>query len=150
VARELKIRIAFGVLWALGLFLPLAFSATAQAESLLSTTVAAAEAVDRDCTDRALSGASVDSAPVTAPGLGSIEARLDAGSGDWDVAVLDAQTGRTVAGSAFAGSTEVAGGFVTEGQDLVVQACRRSGQATTADLRPRRPRQGHDAELLAA
>jgi hypothetical protein len=97
--------------------------------------VSAGEAVDRDCTTRELAGApGVDSRSITAPAFGSIEARLDGGPGDWDLAVLDAGTGATVAGSAFRGSTEVAQGFVTEGQELVVQACRRSGPSDTAEL----------------
>ena len=64
-----------------------------------------------------------------------VEARLDADAGDWDLAVFDAESGDDVAGSAAAGPDELAQGFVAEGQELVVQACRRSGER-----RERRPR----------
>jgi len=108
----------------------------AAAESLVSTSLSAAESVDRDCTTRELTGAAgVDSVAVTAPAFGMVDARLSATGGDWDLAVLDSQTGETVAGSAYQGSGEVAQGFVGEGQELIVQACRRSGETGEAELR---------------
>jgi hypothetical protein len=129
----LRLRIGFSAALAAGLLL--AAVPAARADSLLATTVSAGEAVDRDCTARELGGAAgVDSRSVTAPALAMIEARLDGGEGDWDLAVLDAKSGATVAGSAYRSSTEVAQGFVTEGQELIVQACRRSGGSGTADL----------------
>ena len=130
---RLRLRIGFSAALAAGLLL--AAVPAARADSLLATTVSAGEAVDRDCTARELGGAAgVDSRSVTAPALAMIEARLDGGEGDWDLAVLDAKSGATVAGSAYRSSTEVAQGFVTEGQELIVQACRRSGGSGTADL----------------
>ena len=114
----------------------LALSGTAQAESLVSTTVSTGETLDRSCSARALSSErGVESRSVTAPALGLVQARLTAeGDGDWDLAVRDATTGATVAASAYRGSSEVAEGFVTRGQRLVVQACRRSGGVRTARL----------------
>ena len=52
---------------------------------------------------------------TTAPATGLIRARLQAG-GDWDLGVFDASSGRSVAGSAGFGSTELAEGFVKQGQ----------------------------------
>jgi Zinc carboxypeptidase/RTX calcium-binding nonapeptide repeat (4 copies) len=116
-------------------WLLLAIAPAARADSLLAATVSAGDAVDRDCTTRELAGApGVDSRSITAPSLAMIEARLDGTGGDWDVAVIDAESGATVAGSAYRGSNEVAQGFVTEGQELVVQACRRSGGSESAEL----------------
>jgi hypothetical protein len=113
----------------------LALAPAARADSLLFTSVSVGEAVDRDCTNHALGGAAgVDSLSITAPHLGVVQARLDGAQGDWDLAVIDAQSGATVAGSAYRGATEVAEGFVAEGQELVVQACRRSGGGGSADL----------------
>jgi murein tripeptide amidase MpaA len=110
------------------------FAPAASADELLSQTLTASSAADRDCTNRELSSAAADSATLTTPGMGLVEASLDASSGDWDLAMFDAETGDTVAGSASAGPDEVAQGFVADGQDLVVQACRRSGGDATADL----------------
>jgi hypothetical protein len=70
---------------------------------------------------------------ATAPALSEIDATLQAG-GDWDLAVSDAETGRVLAGSASPGGSEVAQGFATEGQELLVRACRLSGGDPTASL----------------
>jgi hypothetical protein len=107
----------------------------AGAVSLLSTNVTASQAVERTCFARDLaSGGGFASRTVTAPSLGFVQARLTAAGGDWDLGVFDAETGRTVAGSAHFGSREVAEGVVGKGQRLVVQACRRSGTTRTANL----------------
>ena len=55
-------------------------------------------------------------------------------AGDWDVAVFDSATKALVASSAGFGGTELASGFVTKGQQLLVQACRLPGGAATAML----------------
>jgi hypothetical protein len=56
------------------------------------------------------------------------------GEGDWDVAVFDRADRRLVASSAGFGGTELAGGFVSSGQRLLVQACRVAGGGATATL----------------
>jgi hypothetical protein len=106
----------------------------AGASEVLSETLTAGSTADRDCTNRELGTAAADSTSLTTPDMGLIEARLDGGSGDWDLAVFDAESGDTVAGSASAGAEELAQGFVADGQDLVVQACRRSGDSESAEL----------------
>ncbi|MGH2981688.1 MAG: M14 family zinc carboxypeptidase, partial [Solirubrobacterales bacterium] len=96
----------------------------------------APQAVAQSCTTRQLApGPGVDSRTVTSPVPGLLQARLSAASGDWDLGVFSAATGARVAGSAYSGSSELAEGFVASGERLVVQACRRSGAAATADLR---------------
>jgi hypothetical protein len=109
---------------------------TASAAELLSTSVTAAQAVDRTCASEALSGGSgYAQKSVTMPALGSITARLDgAGSGDWDLAVFDADSGRVVAGAASRGVLEVATGFAAAGDELTVQACRLSGGPASVQL----------------
>jgi hypothetical protein len=77
--------------------------------------------------------ASVDRRAFTSTVTGILQARLT-GGGDWDLAVFDADTGAVVAGSAGYRTNELAEGFVTAGQDLVVQGCRFRGSAATAQL----------------
>jgi Zinc carboxypeptidase/FG-GAP repeat len=114
----------------------LAAPGVAHARELLSTDVSAGRAAARDC----IAGPVATGAPgqaqrtVTAPATGWVSARLEAGSGDWDVAIFDAATGRRVAGSAQVGPQEVAEGIAEAGQTLTVQACRRNGGAARADL----------------
>jgi hypothetical protein len=100
-----------------------------------STKVTANDAVARDCIAEQLQpGEGIAHRSVTAPASGWVEARLEAASGDWDLAVFDAATGRRVAGSTFLGASEVAAGLAMQGQQLVVQACRRSGTTERATL----------------
>jgi hypothetical protein len=68
------------------------------------------------------------------PAGGEVTARLSAASGDWDLAIIDPTDHRVVAGSAYSGADEIASGFAAVGNDLVVQACRRSGGASSAQL----------------
>jgi hypothetical protein len=107
----------------------------AGAQDLLSTTVSAPSSAYRECADRPVPGAtSVVSRQIAAPMSGIVAAKLNAGGGDWDLAVFDSTTGRTVAGSAGFNSVEVASGFVGRTAALTVQACRLSGSAGTARL----------------
>ena len=107
----------------------------ASAGELLKKNVSAASAADRSCTQGKLTGgAGYAQETVTMPAAGSVVAKLVAASGDWDVAILEADSGRVVAGSASRGSREVAGGFAVAGQRLVIQACRLTGSATSAGL----------------
>jgi hypothetical protein len=106
----------------------------ASGADLLSQTVSAASAVDKSCTTGARSGAGVAQKRVTMPAGGEIVARLTAASGDWDLAIVDPSDHRLVAGSAYSGASEVASGFAAIGNDLIVQACRRSGSSSSAQL----------------
>ncbi|HWM10103.1 MAG TPA: M14 family zinc carboxypeptidase, partial [Solirubrobacteraceae bacterium] len=100
-----------------------------------AATIASPSAVDRSCTAKLLrSGAGYVQRTVLATGAGTVSARLEGGSGDWDLAVFDPLTGRLVAGSAYRGSRELAEGFVTGAVTLTVQACRVAGGAGTATL----------------
>jgi hypothetical protein len=106
----------------------------ASAHAAVDQKVSASKAVAQSCHARYLSGAAgTQSVATTAPDTGLIRARLS-GSGDWDLGVFDANSGRFVAGSAGFGSSELAEGFVKGGQKLVVQACRFRGDASSADL----------------
>jgi hypothetical protein len=109
--------------------------APASAETVLDETVSAANAVDRTCFAEPLEGADgVATRPLPSPGLGYLQVSLSAPAGDWDLAVLDAKRGSVVAASAYSGASEVASGFVFADDELLVQACRRSGDASSADL----------------
>ncbi|HEV2058326.1 MAG TPA: M14 family metallopeptidase, partial [Solirubrobacteraceae bacterium] len=110
-------------------------TSTAFAGELLATDVSAGDAVDRRCAERKLSaGAGFAQQRVTMPAAGAVTARLNAARGDWDLAIFDADSGRVVAGSAYSGSDEVASGFATSGERLVVQACRLSGDSASAGV----------------
>ena len=109
-------------------------SAEASASTLLNTSVTAPAAAERSCTSKPLSGKTVATDTVTAPALGLVRATVHASSGDWDVAVLDAASDRTVAGGATRGPDDVAEGFAGAGERLIVQACRLSGSDSTADV----------------
>jgi hypothetical protein len=74
---------------------------------------------------------------LTAPSPGIVSARVSRASGDWDLGIIDHQTGATVAGSATAGGRGLAQGFVLEDERLRVQACRRTGGDSFAQLRVR-------------
>lgn len=76
---------------------------------------------------------SVDTRTFTASVTGIMQARL-AGGGDWDLAVFDRTTGAVVAASAGYRTNELAEGFVTAGQQLLVQGCRFRGGARQATL----------------
>jgi hypothetical protein len=114
--------------------LVLLVSTPGAAAQSLSTTVSAADAVDRSCTDGERSGSGVAKRSLTALAPGIVSARLSDASGDWDLAVFDGQTGATVAGSAAAAGDELAEGYVLAGEQLVVQACRRQGSDPSAGL----------------
>jgi hypothetical protein len=94
-----------------------------------------ADATQRSCHTRLATPGSAGTVQrrVTASAGGLVRARLATG-GDWDLGVFDAVTGSTVAGSASFGGNELAEGVVRAGRPLVVQACRRSGAARTADI----------------
>ena len=108
----------------------------ASAQDLLSTTVSAASSAQRQCFDRPLASTpGVATRQVATPMSGIVAAKLTAGGGDWDLAVFDSATGRTVAGSAGFNGVEVASGFIGRAATLTVQACRLSGSAGSASLK---------------
>jgi Zinc carboxypeptidase len=80
----------------------------------------------RACHARPLDGAGVQQRRHVAGDTGLITVRTR-GSGDWDLAIFDATSGRYLAGAASPDASEVAQGFVAEGQEVIVQACRRNG-----------------------
>ena len=91
-------------------------------------------ATARACHARALApAAGIRTLAVTARHTGVLRARLRA-AGDWDVAVFDARSGRFVAASAGPAAAELAEGYVVAGQRVRVQACRRPGAATRAQV----------------
>jgi Zinc carboxypeptidase len=125
------------VLWTLALSIlgALVAAVPASAAGLLSKQVSAAQAVERSCTAKQLSGGSgYAQDTVTMPSAGSVTATLSAAGGDWDLSVFEADTGQVVAGSAYRGSREVASGLAVAGERLVVQACRISGSISSASL----------------
>jgi Zinc carboxypeptidase len=123
-----------GIGAAVALVVLFAAATPASAAGLLSHTVSAASAVDKSCTSGERSGTGVARRSVTMPAGGEVTARLTAASGDWDLAIVDPSDGRVVAGSAYSGASEVASGFAAVGNNLVVQACRRSGGSSSAQL----------------
>jgi hypothetical protein len=113
----------------------LAGTCPANAADLLRKDVIVGSAVERSCTASKLnSGSGYVQQKVTVPVTGAVVANLMAASGDWDLAVFNADNGRVVAGSASRGAREIADGYSVAGQKLVVQACRLSGSASSAGL----------------
>src|SRR3954453_1667169 len=109
-------------------------AAPASATGLLSKTVTAATAADQSCTSGQRTGTAVARRQVVVPVGGEVVAQLTAANGDWDLAIIDPSDGRIVAGSAYEGADEVAAGYAATGNLLIVQPCRRSGSAATAQL----------------
>ena len=108
---------------------------TASATDLLNTKLRAAKAKKRDCTDGVFAGRrGVKTRRVTAADTGLLRAQLGARRGDWDLAVFKARSKRLVTASTGFHSREVAEGFVLDGQNLIVQACRRKGRARRAAI----------------
>ena len=96
--------------------------------------VSVGTAVSRTCSADSVEGAAgTVSRELSVTEDGFLRTSLT-GRGDWDVAVFDQADDRLVAASAGFGGTELAGGFVSEGQRLLVQACRLSGSGSTATL----------------
>ncbi len=109
--------------------------AVAHGDTILDDRVGASAAIDRSCFERPLEGADgVATRPLASPGLGFLSVRLSAPAGDWDLAVFDAERDTVVAASAYGGASEVAEGFVFPEDELLIQACRRSGDAAGAAL----------------
>ncbi|HYH60601.1 MAG TPA: M14 family zinc carboxypeptidase [Solirubrobacterales bacterium] len=108
----------------------LAFAAPAGA-----TTLTADEAVDSECSSGNRSGeAGVVTETVSVPGVSTVQATLTGAEGNWDLAVLEAKTSRVVTASSYPTGDEIAEGFSAGAGDLIVQACRRTGEDSTAEL----------------
>ena len=119
--------------FALAFAVLLAWATPASASQLLHRDhVVVPTAADADCSRRAHPVEGVAAIPLKARSDGYLTARLHASSGDWDLAVFRRSGGAAVAASAYRGATEVASGFVTRGERLMLRACRRSGSARSA------------------
>ena len=125
-------RVLLALLGALGAAAALAPAASAN--ELVSQSVSAAGAIDGSCTTKPLDGPGVVTRRLTSPSLGEITARLSGGRGDWDLAIFSASSDATVAGSAYSGSDEVAGGYAFDGEHLIVQACALPGASGSPKL----------------
>jgi Zinc carboxypeptidase len=109
-------------------------AAVAPAAAAPTNELKAAQAKARSCFTGPLPGSpGVDTRTVDSTVTGVVQARLT-GSGDWDLAIYDGRTGAVVAGSAGYRTNELAEGFVTTGQNLIVQGCRYRGTADRATL----------------
>ncbi|HEX8206618.1 MAG TPA: M14 family metallopeptidase, partial [Solirubrobacteraceae bacterium] len=116
----------------LALAATLAPAAQAYERTALGFTTAASRS--GACHARLIDGRGVQQRRFTSKDTGLLSVHTQ-GAGDWDVAVFDAKTGRYLAGGASPDASEIAQGFVAAGQEVVVQACRRSGTgALRADV----------------
>ena len=104
--------------------------------------VALAAISAQDCATRAAAaGPGVAHRRLAAPAGGVLAARLRGPAGsDWDLALVDARTGRALNGSAATGAREVAAARVRRGQRIVVQVCRRGGAGTAGRVTVRTAR----------
>ena len=90
--------------------------------------------VARTCDDRLLvSSAGVAVERFRAHRAGLVTITLDGRRGDWDLAVFRPD-GTLDTASATSGSTEKAVAYLRAGQELVAQACRRSGSSALATI----------------
>lgn len=103
-------------------------------DTILSQSVHAHGAIAGTCTDRPLDTPGAWSRNFTSPALGEITASLSGGQGDWDLAIFSSGSGETVAGSAYPGSDEVAGGYAFEDEPLTVQVCKLPGASGSPTL----------------
>jgi hypothetical protein len=112
------------------LTLPAAAEAAPRVLPATETKLTAADAVKRICAARLLGAQRRGIARESwrAPMSGFVNVRLSgARKADWDLAVFDAASGRRMGSSQAFGSTELVQTWVTSGQRLAVQGCRRNG-----------------------
>lgn len=121
---------------ALAVAAPAALAADTTRPTVVSkSTVTVEKAAARSCVAGPLPhGVGVVRKDTVMPVTGVLGLTLKAASGDWDMAAFDKATGRLVAGGAGYGADEVGAGFVAQGREVIVQACRRSGTARQAEL----------------
>ena len=126
--------LSLAILTAAASALSFAGSATAAEPRLLPaehSRVSLAQATDRFCATRFVSGAGIAHQTYTAPADGFVTARLAGDSlSEWDLGVLDASSRRALNGSAAFGALELATATVRKGQAVRIQTCRRSGART--------------------
>src|SRR4051812_17179510 len=112
-----------------GLALALVLPGTALAATALPTVQRTLSASN---SSGACTAGATDSTTYTAPMAGFLTTRLNAASGDWDLAVTDAASHRSLSTSRAFGSHEVAQAWVNTGQQLRITGCRLAGNASTA------------------
>ena len=102
-----------------------------------ASTLSASEAVPRACEERLLAPADPASDRTTwrAPATGHLTAALDGGrSPDWDLALFRASDRAPIAASTSFTSAERASTWIERDDEIVVQACRRSGEPESVPL----------------
>ena len=115
-----------------GICAPTAFAAEPRSQSLRLTV---SEAQRQFCATKSVTGEGVARRSFTSPVEGIASVRLSGpASSDWDLAIVDQSSDKVLDGSANLGASELATAFVSSGQGVVVQACRRSGEAATVGL----------------
>jgi hypothetical protein len=99
-------------------------------------TLSSGSTTARFCATRSVTGAGTDRQRYVAPADGFLTARLSGGSNssDWDLAVVDAKSGKALDGSAGTTSYEIATAAVRKGQALWLQGCRHAGAAGSVSL----------------
>ena len=97
-------------------------------------TLHVASAKAGDCRDDAGSGGGVATRTYRTPVAGFLKARLRAPGGDWDLAVVEAATGRVLGASLGFGAREVVTVPVGASERLLLRACRRRGGNDRAQL----------------
>jgi hypothetical protein len=113
-----------------------ALAAPARGLKSNQSTLSSAATTARFCATRSVTGQGIATRRYVAPADGYLTARLSGGSerSDWDLAIVDAKTGKALDGSAGLASYEVATTAVLKGQVLRVQACRHKGAARSVAL----------------
>jgi hypothetical protein len=118
-------------------------------------SLSAAQAVKQSCVADRAGRAGAATTSWIAPMSGYVTTRLAASDrSDWDLTLFDAATGRRLASSQGFGSHEVAQTWVSSGQRVTAQGCRRKGSARSAkvsfkffDVAP--PKTGAAPQLLS-
>ena len=119
------------------LALPATAAAAPRALPPVDQELISATAVKRTCATRLRSAGArgIDLARWTAPMSGFVNVRMSGKRrSDWDLAVFDRASGRRMGSSQAFRSTELVQTWVTSGQELTIQGCRRSGRSRRAGL----------------
>ena len=113
-----------------------AFAAPVSRTKPKTFTLSSGSTTARFCATRSVTGAGTDRQRYVAPADGFLTARLSGGSdsSDWDLAVVDAKSGKALDGSAGTTSYEIATAAVRKGQALWLQGCRHAGAAGSVSL----------------
>lgn len=105
-----------------------AAAGTAQGQDegeLLDSPVQVDGARSGPCFEAAAGAPGTTSFSIESPAYGYLRLELAGGSGDWDVAAFSA--GHVVTAAASSGPSEVATGFVLQGERISVRVCRNAG-----------------------